>query len=166
MPLSPERILDTRPGAPTIDGKFAGIGIREAGTTLELEVAGRGGVPADATSVVLNLTATDGTGTGYVTVWACGSPRPIASSLNFVAGVPKPNAVLTGIGTGGKVCIYTAEANAQLIADVNGLLPADGGYAAGRAGPVARDPRRSTDESTASLRARGRARRAPPTPCR
>ena len=117
------------PGAPTIDGKFAGIGIRKAGTTLELDVAGRGGVPADATGVVLNLTATDGTGIGYVTVWACGHARPIASSLNFKAGTPKPNAVLTAIGANGKVCIYTAEADAHLIADVNGLIPADGGYA-------------------------------------
>ena len=48
--------------------------------------------------------------------------------MNFVAGTPKPNAVVTGIGTDGKVCIYTAEANAHLIADVNGLVPADGGY--------------------------------------
>jgi 5'-nucleotidase len=127
-PLSPQRILDTRIGGQTVDSKFAGIGIRPAGSTLELDVAGRGGVPTDATGVVLNLTSAQATGVGYVTVWPCGSPRPVASSVNFAPGGAAPNAVVTGVGTAGKVCIYTAEASVELIADVNGLVPADGGY--------------------------------------
>ena len=37
-PLTPARLLDTRPGEATIDDQYAGIGVRDAGTTLELPV--------------------------------------------------------------------------------------------------------------------------------
>ena len=40
--LSPARLADTRPGQSTVDSLFAGEGIRDAGSTLELTVAGRG----------------------------------------------------------------------------------------------------------------------------
>jgi 2',3'-cyclic-nucleotide 2'-phosphodiesterase (5'-nucleotidase family) len=128
VPLSPQRILDTRAGGTTVDGEFAGTGIVAAGSTLVLDVAGRGGVPEDASGVVLNLTATDAAGIGYVTAWPCGTDRPIASSANFTPGAAAPNAVLTGIGEDGTVCLFAGEANVHLIADVNGLVPVDGGF--------------------------------------
>lgn len=128
VPLSPQRILDTRAGASTVDGEFAGGGIVAAGSTLMLDVAGRGGVPDDASGVVLNLTATDASGIGYVTAWPCGTDRPVASSANFTTAGAAPNAVLTGIGDDGQVCLYAGEADVHLIADVNGLVPVDGGF--------------------------------------
>ena len=127
-PLDPSRILDTRTGGATGDDLFEGIGIREAGTTLELQVAGRGNVPADAVGAVLNITATDGTGPGYVTVYPCGRPRPEASSVNFIAGAPAPTTVVAAIGDGGKVCLYTALSSVHLIADANGFVGVDSGY--------------------------------------
>jgi hypothetical protein len=54
-----------------------------------------------------------------VTVWPCGADRPNASSLNFVSGQTIPNAVITKVGAGGKVCIYTTTAT-HVIADING----------------------------------------------
>ena len=59
---SPTRILDTRPDGTTVDGQFAAVGIRPLGTTLQLPTAGRAGVPADAKSVVLNVTVTEAAG--------------------------------------------------------------------------------------------------------
>ena len=40
----------------------------------------------DAAVVVLKVTATDATAAGYVTVWRCGTDRPLASSFNLAAG--------------------------------------------------------------------------------
>ena len=59
VPLAPARLLDTRTVAfaTTVDGAFLGAGIQHAGSVLELTVAGRGGVPVNADSVVLNVTA-------------------------------------------------------------------------------------------------------------
>ncbi len=121
---APGRLADTRTGGRTVDGQFAGAGQRSAGSTYEITVAGRGGVPVDATGVALNVTATGTTGGGYLTVWPCGTPQPNASNLNYTAGVDIANAVIAALGAGGKVCVYTSTA-ADLIVDVNGALPAD-----------------------------------------
>jgi hypothetical protein len=99
-----------------------------AGTVYELQVAGRGGVPADASAAVLNVTANDAASAGFATVWPCGSGRPNASSLNFAEGATIPNAVITKLGAGGKVCFFTS-ATTHLIVDVNGFFPAGSSYA-------------------------------------
>jgi hypothetical protein len=85
----------------------------------ELQVTGRHGVPGDASAAVLNVTVTGAQGDGFVTVWPCGTPMPNASSLNFTSGQTIPNAVITKIGAGGKVCMFTTAAT-FLLADING----------------------------------------------
>ena len=129
--LSPTRVLDSRPTGQTADTQFARLGLRGAGSVTELLVVGRGGVPADASSVVLNVTVTGAQGAGYITVYPCGQAVPTVSSLNFVAGATVPNAVIVRVGTGGKVCLFTAEAATHLIADVNGYFPSLDGHLAG-----------------------------------
>jgi trimeric autotransporter adhesin len=116
------RLADTRPGELTADGQFEGIGIRDAGSTLQLKVATRGGVAADAVAVALNVTAVGASGDGFVTVFPCGSDRPTASNLNFTAGSITPNAVITQIGNGGNVCLFVSAAT-HLVVDVNGYFP-------------------------------------------
>ena len=128
VPVEPARLLDTRPGQPTIDGVQSGTGLTAAGSTLVLQVAGRGGVPADASAVVLNVTADGAQGPGYVTVYPCDIPRPVASSVNFVADTPVPNAVITTLSITGTVCLYVAVNAVNLIADVGGYFPATSGY--------------------------------------
>ena len=118
---APQRLLDTRPGAATADGQFAGIDVRAAGSTLELPVAGRAGVSSTASSVVLNVTVDAAREDGFVTVFPCDAPRPNASNLNYVAGITIPNAVVTRIGAGGTVCLYTFGAT-HLIVDVAGVF--------------------------------------------
>ncbi|MFN0028226.1 MAG: RCC1 domain-containing protein [Acidimicrobiales bacterium] len=124
----PARLLDSRPGQATVDSQSAGQGLRSEGTVTALPVLGRGGVPSDASAVVLNVTVTEGTGLGFVTVWPCGADRPLASSLNFVAGQTVPNAVLVKVGTNGRVCFYNEGADVQFIADVTGYFPAGGAF--------------------------------------
>ncbi|HEX8093941.1 GDSL-type esterase/lipase family protein [Jatrophihabitans sp.] len=120
VPVRPERLLDTRAGA----GQRGYTGARPvAGATVPLTVVGAGAaaVPVDAAAVVLNVTATNA-GTGYVTVWPCGSARPLASNLNLVAGQTSPNLVTVPIGSGGQVCLFTS-GGADLIADIAGYHP-------------------------------------------
>jgi hypothetical protein len=117
----PARLLDTRPDGTTTDGVGQAAGEQPAGSTIEVQVTGRAGVPASATAAVLNMTVTEAPGSGFVTVWPCGSTRPTASSLNFVAGSTVPNGVISKIGTGGKVCVFVSNAT-QLLADVGGYF--------------------------------------------
>ena len=120
--LVPARLLDTRQTGATIDGQFVRSGLREAGEITELTVTDRGGVPATARTVVLNVTVTEPSGSGYVTVYPCGIATPLASNLNFEAGTTAANAVVVKVGVDGKVCLFSSRST-QLIVDVNGFFP-------------------------------------------
>ena len=129
VPLPPARLADTRLGHTTIDGRFAGAGALAAGSTFELPALGRGGVPGDSLAVTLNVTVTEAAAAGFVTVFPCGSPQPTASNLNYDTGSTIPNAVITKVGTGGAVCVFTQQA-LQLVVDVNGAYPPSTSYLA------------------------------------
>jgi hypothetical protein len=107
---SPTRIVDTR---------TAKRPLREREARL-VEVAGRAGVPANASAVVMNVTAVDPTRGGFFTVYPAGHARPTASSLNFMPGDDVPNLVTMPLGTGGDVIVYNSAGSTQLVVDVVG----------------------------------------------
>ena len=80
-------------------------------------------MPEDASAAVLNVTVTEPEAAGFVTVWPCGHPRPLASNLNYATDENVPNLVTAPIGADGDVCLYTLAAT-HLIADLNGWHPA------------------------------------------
>jgi hypothetical protein len=122
IPVSSARLLETRANqVPTIDGAFNALGLRMPGTVIALEVAGRGGVPMDATAVVLNLTVTEPYYAGFLTVFPCGETLPNAANLNFAGRQTVGNNVVAEIGDGGGVCIFTSAAT-HIVADVTGAL--------------------------------------------
>jgi hypothetical protein len=123
--LVPARLMDTRTEGETVDGSLVDLGVRPGGSVIQVPVAGRGGVAADASAAVLNVTATESEGEGYVTVFPCGSPRPLASSVNFTAGVTVANAVVARIGAGGNVCLFVS-VSTHLIVDVSGFFAWNG----------------------------------------
>ena len=83
------------------------------------------GVPANASAVALNVTATDARAAGYVTVYPTGGTRPLASNLNVEqAGQTIANFVVVPLGTNSSVSIYT-QSGTHFVADVLGyFLPA------------------------------------------
>jgi hypothetical protein len=93
-----------------------------AGTgQIDLQVTGNGGVPASGVAaVVLNVTATETAGPGYVTVYPTGSTRPTVSNLN-VEGADQtvPNLVTVRLGANGRVSLYS-QTTTHLVADVAG----------------------------------------------
>ena len=124
VPVGPSRLLDTRPGFTTFDGQAAGGGQRAAGSSLTLQVTGRGApiaVPTGIRTVLLNVAAVQPAASGYLTVWPCDRPQPNASNINFAAGVATANLVVADLSASGSVCIFTSQAT-QLIADVVGYF--------------------------------------------
>ena len=122
-PLSPVRLLDSRNGTGGYTTPWT------AGQTRGLHVAGVGGVPADATAVVLNVTATDVSTASYVTATPSGGVIPTASNLNVTAGQTIANLVTVQVGAGGSVDLYNAHGQLDLVADVVGYYmtaPGDG----------------------------------------
>ncbi len=142
MPVTPTRILDTRPTTPV---NYAGPK-PVAGASIAIVVTGGpAAVPAGASAVVLNVTAVDATAPGYVQAFPTGRSGPGASSnLNVErAGQTIPNAVVVPVGQGGRVTLFT-EAGTHLIADITGyFVPVKGPVAAGRYLPVT--PKRVLD---------------------
>ena len=118
VPLAPSRLLDTRDGTGA-----AAAGPVVGGRPIDLQVTGRGGVPASGVSaVVLNLTAVDlkGAAASFVTAYPVGTPLPTASNLNVVPGPAVPNLVTVRVGQGGKVSLYDQLGTVHLVADVAG----------------------------------------------
>jgi hypothetical protein len=122
--LVPARLLETRvgPKLKTVDGVSQGVGRAAAGSVTEVLVAGRGGVPVDAAAVALNVTVVSADERGYATVFPCGEAPPTASNINYAPGGAFPNAVISKVGAGGKVCVFLLQA-ADLVVDVNGAFP-------------------------------------------
>jgi len=106
----PTRILDTRNG----------IGSIGPNAVLPVQVAGMGGVPADARAVVVNLTATNTTAPSYLSAYPDGMTRPTVSDLNWVAGDTVPNLAIIKVGDKGSIDLYNAAGWTDAVVDVVG----------------------------------------------
>ncbi|MFM9036381.1 MAG: sortase [Actinomycetota bacterium] len=107
--VDPVRILDTRRGIrPT------------SNSSTILDIAGNFGVPSDATSVVLNVTAYEPDREGFVTVYPLGSSLPNTSNVNMQGNRDiVPNLVTAKIGEAGDIVLY-ASVGVHLIVDLFG----------------------------------------------
>ncbi len=141
--LSPARLLDTRTGIGAPATALA------PGATLDLAVAGHGGVPAvnngfGYAAAVLNLAAVNPTATGFITAWADDATRPATSNLNLAVGQTIANLAVVPMGSGGGVKIYNGSSQpVELIADVSGYFSAGSPNAQNQFGLV--DPTRLLD---------------------
>ena len=136
--MSPKRLLDTRSSG----GKLG------PGGSMNLAIAGTNGVPANASAVILNVTAVDESTAGFFTLYPTGAKLPTASNLNWVAGETVPNLVSVGLGAGGKVTIYNGLGMADAVIDLEGYFAPSSGGSAGQFVPVV--PARITDTRASS----------------
>ena len=123
-PIVPGRLLETRtgPDAKTIDGQGLTGQRVAANSVVEVKVTDRHGIPGDASSVMLNITAVFPDGPGFLTAFPCGQDRPTTSTVNYGAGQVVANTALAKVGAGGKVCIYSLVAS-DVLADITGYAP-------------------------------------------
>lgn len=128
-PVTPARLLDSRPGSDNV-GSYAEPWQAGSGAARTVPVAGLGGVPADASAVVLNVTAVNPTAASFLQLWPTGSPQPgSGSSLNFTAGQVVANAVTVKVGSGGSVQVFNATGTVDVVIDVSGYYTDSGGAA-------------------------------------
>ncbi len=140
-PLAPARILDTRNGT---GGFTSPVGPDSA---VSVAVTGVGGVPATGVNaVVLNVTVTQPTAQGFLSIYPSGTARPLASNLNFLANQTIPNLVVAKVGAGGKVDLYNYVGSSHVIFDVVGWYGAESAAAGGRYNPL--PPSRILDTRT------------------
>ncbi|MGS2612982.1 right-handed parallel beta-helix repeat-containing protein [Micromonospora sp. LZ34] len=115
--VTPTRLLDTR----------AAIGIGSTvpvgpNSEIVLPIMSVNGIPAaDVTAVVLNMTVTQPTAGGFLTVYPDGTPPPTVSNLNFVAGETVPNLVTVPMSNGNLRIRNGSSGTVHVVADLQGF---------------------------------------------
>jgi ATP-dependent helicase HrpB len=138
---APRRLADARDGT----------GIQRIdGQTVRVIVPGQCGVPSDATSVALTVTADSSLwgGAGFVAIWPDGQAMPTSSIVNYRGGQVRANGTIVAIGVGGAIVLHASN-GAPVIADVTGWFVPAGSSAGGRFVPVT--PIRAIDSRLAPL---------------
>ncbi len=107
---TPVRAYDSRNG----DGKIPGNSTRTI--TLPSSVVRPG-----TTGVIVNITAVDGDGIGFMKIWPANAGEPAASAINFPAGAPIANAMVVGVSNDRKINIRVNVA-VDVIVDITGTV--------------------------------------------
>ena len=117
--LVPCRIVDTRDA----NGPTGGPALF-SGNVRDFPVAGICGVPPTAKAVAANLIAITPTAEGYLTVFPAGSSIPLASTINFRAGIVRANNAILGLGTSGQVSVFCGipSGSTNFVLDVSGYF--------------------------------------------
>ncbi|MFK7919020.1 MAG: hypothetical protein AB8G14_13165 [Ilumatobacter sp.] len=123
-PIVPVRLLDTRSSGETVDGRFQAIGSVDAGSVVEVQVAGRGGVAPDAQAVAMNLTAIRSDRRGFLTLFPCDQQQPTTSSLNYLPGRVVANSAVAKLSADGTLCVFSV-GDVDVLFDVNAYFEAD-----------------------------------------
>jgi hypothetical protein len=98
--VSPCRIADTRnPAGPSGGPALA------ANTVRTFPVSSICGIPATATAVAVNLAVFIPSDGGDLRVFPAGAPVPLASAINFRAGIVRANNAVVPLGAGGMISI-------------------------------------------------------------
>ena len=131
--LDPVRLLDTREG---LGAPKAAVG---PGGVVDLLVAGRAGVPLDATAVVLNVTGvapSSGTDLRAYPTPVVLSSVPLVSNLNLDRGITRANLVTVPVGSKGRVRLRNQAGSVHLLADLAGFYSPGAAAAFTAADPV------------------------------
>ncbi|MFW2334591.1 hypothetical protein [Ilumatobacter sp.] len=125
-PVEPCRLLDTR-----LDRRMS------AGSTVDIDVAGRCGVHSDAIVAAVTITAVDPSGDGFLTAFPSGVSRPGTSVVNYRRSDVVANHQFVRIGSDGALSLYTLAAT-DAIVDITGFFTPveDGVSRAGRYVPL------------------------------
>jgi len=100
----PTRIIDTRTSRRLAAGESLPVQLDSA--------------PA---AVVVNLTAVEPAGRGFLTLYPCGSTVPTVSNLNVIAGAIVANRAVVSTGGSNQFCVFSS-VDTDLVLDVEGSI--------------------------------------------
>ncbi|MEQ1569889.1 MAG: phosphodiester glycosidase family protein [Myxococcota bacterium] len=125
QPVQPLRLVDTR------DGTGGWLGRVKPGTVVWVDADAVLGWPSDGRAMVLNVTVTEPSAPGFLTVYPCEVGLPPTSSLNYAPGETVASLAVTAVSPGtGEVCVYASGAT-HVVVDLTAIALGD---------PVALDP--------------------------
>ena len=117
--LPPCRISDTRAPAGTYGGPPL-----STGTVRVFPLVGQCGVPPGAKAVALNVTVTEPTSSGFLTLYPADESLPLASSINYSPGQTRANNATALLSVDGNLAIFCggAAGTVEAILDVSGYF--------------------------------------------
>lgn len=130
FPLTPTRIYDSRAGSAVNEPSPGPKQALPSAPTFDIPLLGQGGVPSDPSrvlAVVVNITVTDPTSSGWLSAFATGAqPATPSSIINFVKARTVPNLTIVRPGTDGRLTIQLfsidPRGSANVIVDVFGWI--------------------------------------------
>jgi hypothetical protein len=121
VPITPCRLFDTRTGADNVGARATPLGAAETFTLAVRGTNGNCSIPAGAVGVAMNTTAVNGTSSSYLTVYPADVARPLASSLNWVAGQgASPNQLNVTLAADGRISLFNNAGFVDVIGDIVG----------------------------------------------
>ena len=122
VPINPHRALDTRPSeqGPVPTGWVAHQ--PAASEAVRVEVPASAGVPAAGVSaLVVNVTATEPVGAGYLQALPTGTPPGGTSNVNYATGETAATHAIVPLGADGTISVFTSNAS-HIVVDIMGYI--------------------------------------------
>ena len=122
VPMSPARVIDTRPGGVGPYGWIMGGGV------YTYQITGKKGIPSNAVAITGNLTVTGASRGGYLTLAPAIWTKPTTSTINFHAGQDRANGITVPLSPTGQLQAWYGPANGytvHMILDVTGYFLPD-----------------------------------------
>jgi hypothetical protein len=121
--VDPARVLDTRPGTagPVPSGWVAHQPV--AGETVQIPAPAS--VPTTAAALVINLTAAEAKGPGFLRAQPTGTAGASTANGNYVARVDSGTMAIVPLGADGTASIFTS-ARTHIVADITGYITGPG----------------------------------------
>ena len=117
VPVTPCRVADTRNPA----GPFGGPPLVGQATRGFRIPSSNCNIPTTAKAYSVNATVVPPGFLGFLTVFPCGQPLPLASTLNATDGRVKAAAAIVPAGTNGDLCFFSTNTT-DLVLDINGYF--------------------------------------------
>jgi uncharacterized repeat protein (TIGR03803 family) len=117
--VAPCRLIDTR----SADGPLGGPAL-QAGSNRDFTLAGTCGVPVTASAVAINITVTQPTSSGNLTIYPGDNPMPVTSTINYSAAQTRANNAVVSANAAGAITVHCAQKSGtvELILDVTGYF--------------------------------------------
>ena len=125
IPITPCRLIDTRPPPDNVGQRRAALAEQE---TLTVTVVGANGkciIPDDATGIIANVTIANPTSAGFLTIFPGAGPLPLTATTNWEAGqAPSGNLAMIALSDAGSMNIFNSQGSVDVIVDVVAYMQA------------------------------------------
>jgi hypothetical protein len=117
--VTPCRIIDTRNAVGPLGGPAL-----IAGSNRDFTITNTCGVPSTAVALEVNVTVTQPTAAGNLTVFTTGTNNPMTANINYSAGQTRANNAIIVPNPPGTVTVNCSQSSGtvHLILDVNGYF--------------------------------------------